>query len=305
MAASFSPDGKRIVTASHDKTARVWDADNGQPITPPLRHDGGVEHAAFSSDGRWVVTASWDWTVRLWSTVTGDPITPAIWLGEGGRDARLSADGQRLVTASGSAAQVRSLAREARPVGDLILLTQLLTGQATDARGRRVPLKPEAVKKAWQTLRAKPAQPPAGSLPTALAWHRQALSQALRQQEGFAARFHLDRLLELMPGDESLRGLRAGMEAGSAASGGLVSDEFAERRSRVPPQDTGAPENLIDLSDYYNRPLSEGHTWWMEWRNLLKSPSGCSNLGRREVRFARVCGVGRHPNGLARTHRGN
>ena len=29
---AFSPDGKRIVTASADKTARIWDAASGKPI---------------------------------------------------------------------------------------------------------------------------------------------------------------------------------------------------------------------------------------------------------------------------------
>ena len=39
--AAFSPDGKRIVTASEDETARIWDAATGQPIGEPLRgHDG-------------------------------------------------------------------------------------------------------------------------------------------------------------------------------------------------------------------------------------------------------------------------
>jgi WD40 repeat protein len=68
--------GNRIVTTSYDGTARVWDAETGRAITPPLRHDGVVQQAVFSSDGRWVVTASWDQTVRLWSATTGDPITP-------------------------------------------------------------------------------------------------------------------------------------------------------------------------------------------------------------------------------------
>ena len=58
--AAFSPDGRRVVTASYDKTARVWDAASGQPITQPMRHTNDVNHAAFSPDGRRVVTASDD-----------------------------------------------------------------------------------------------------------------------------------------------------------------------------------------------------------------------------------------------------
>ena len=44
LSAAFSPDGKRIVTASSDKTARIWDAATGQPIGEPLRgHEGRGE----------------------------------------------------------------------------------------------------------------------------------------------------------------------------------------------------------------------------------------------------------------------
>ena len=65
--AAFSPDGRRIVTASADKTARLWDAATGQQIGAPLSgHDGPVVSAAFSPDGRRIVTASGDKTARLW-----------------------------------------------------------------------------------------------------------------------------------------------------------------------------------------------------------------------------------------------
>jgi WD40 repeat protein len=64
--AAFSLDGKRIVTASRDRTARIWDAATGEPIAVLGGHDGPVRSAAFSPDGRLILTTSDDKTARLW-----------------------------------------------------------------------------------------------------------------------------------------------------------------------------------------------------------------------------------------------
>jgi eukaryotic-like serine/threonine-protein kinase len=64
--AAFSPDGKRVVTASYDRTARLWDADSGALLATLRGHEGRVWSAAFSPDGKRVVTASEDKTARLW-----------------------------------------------------------------------------------------------------------------------------------------------------------------------------------------------------------------------------------------------
>ena len=71
----FSPNGKRIVSASMDKTARVWDAQTGQALTDPMKHDNGVASAEFSLDGRQILTASLDRTARVWDAQTGEPLT--------------------------------------------------------------------------------------------------------------------------------------------------------------------------------------------------------------------------------------
>jgi WD40 repeat protein len=73
--AAFSPDGKRIVTASADATARIFDAMTGEEIMLLRGHGDFVNSAAFSPDGTRIVTASADKTARIWDTATGKEIT--------------------------------------------------------------------------------------------------------------------------------------------------------------------------------------------------------------------------------------
>jgi WD40 repeat protein len=97
--AAFSQDGGRVVTASWDNTARVWDAASGQQIAV-LRHEGKVTSAIFSPDGTQVVTAPEDKTARLWDAATGKQIS--VLRGHSGTvmTAAFSPDGRRVVTAS-------------------------------------------------------------------------------------------------------------------------------------------------------------------------------------------------------------
>ena len=63
---AFSTDGKRIVTASDEKTVWLWDAESGKPTGEPLTgHTDVVTSAAFSPDGKHILTTSWDKTARL------------------------------------------------------------------------------------------------------------------------------------------------------------------------------------------------------------------------------------------------
>jgi len=98
--AAFSPDGQRVVTASWDKTARVWNAAGGQLITKLEGHSDGVVSAAFSPDGQRVVTASFDKTARVWNAASGQPIVKLKGHADIVNSAAFSPDGQRVVTAS-------------------------------------------------------------------------------------------------------------------------------------------------------------------------------------------------------------
>ena len=74
-AASFSPDGTRIVTTSDDNTARLWDATNGRLLGTLQGHTSVATAAAFSPDGMRIVTASDDNTVALWDAASGRLLT--------------------------------------------------------------------------------------------------------------------------------------------------------------------------------------------------------------------------------------
>ena len=66
FSAAFSPQGDRIVTASADKTGRVWDAEAGKTVAVLEGHSGPVLNAMFGPDGKRILTASDDTTARIW-----------------------------------------------------------------------------------------------------------------------------------------------------------------------------------------------------------------------------------------------
>ena len=72
--AAFSPSGDRIVTASEDNTARIWDVRNGAQLAMLSGHDDWVISAIFNKTGDRVVTASYDNTARVWNASTGTQI---------------------------------------------------------------------------------------------------------------------------------------------------------------------------------------------------------------------------------------
>jgi WD40 repeat protein len=98
--AAYSPDGRRIVTASNDKTARIWDAVTGAQLVVLAGHTDLVYSAAFSPDGRRIVTASEDKTARIWDAVTGAQSVVLSGHEAAVSTAAWSPDGRRIVTAS-------------------------------------------------------------------------------------------------------------------------------------------------------------------------------------------------------------
>jgi len=95
---AFSPDGKLIVTAGMDHSARVWDAVSGRLLATLSGHSGPVNDAGFSPDGKSVVTASDDGTARVWDAVSGRLLATLSGPNVEVRKATFSPDGKRIVT---------------------------------------------------------------------------------------------------------------------------------------------------------------------------------------------------------------
>ena len=77
--AHFSPDGRKIVTASKDKTAKIWDVSNGYLVADLNGHSSPVVEARFSPDGQKVFSHEYNFNgqedifhqVKIWDAITG------------------------------------------------------------------------------------------------------------------------------------------------------------------------------------------------------------------------------------------
>ena len=69
--ATFSPDGRSIVSTSSDYIIRVWDIETGMQLNLLEGHTDFVNSAVFSPNGKQIVSASGDKTVRIWDINNG------------------------------------------------------------------------------------------------------------------------------------------------------------------------------------------------------------------------------------------
>ena len=237
--ARFSPDGKRIVTASEDFTARVWEAATGKLLLPPLQHRAQVYEACFSADGRWIVTTCRDGTARVWDAESGEAITPPLQHSWESLYTRFVVDNRAKITrtyvqfiahdraivtrtATGESV-VWELPGDPHPLEDLAPLAQLLSGHQRDFTGGVLPQTREALSKHWERLRALYPADFTVSENEVVAWHQreaEASEKMAKASEKMgeasakaaqwrAAVFHWDRLIEIKPQEKFFQDRRA------------------------------------------------------------------------------------------------
>ncbi len=72
LGAAFSPDGRRLVTASYDRTIKLWDTATGQAMFTLRGHTAGLLCLTFSPDGNRIVSGAIDHTARVWDATPLD-----------------------------------------------------------------------------------------------------------------------------------------------------------------------------------------------------------------------------------------
>ena len=97
----FSPCSTRIVSASDDKTLKIWNVTSGDCILSLEGHGyGGVQSAAFDSSGNRIVSASGDKSVKIWDAKSGECLQTLTAHSECVRSAAFDSSGTRIVSGS-------------------------------------------------------------------------------------------------------------------------------------------------------------------------------------------------------------
>ena len=131
--AVFTPDGKWVITASFDKTLRLWDSQSRRSVRTMSGHTGLVLSIAVHPDGSRIASGAMDNTIKIWDVPVNAPVAShgghqgavrslAItkdgkWIISGGTDktvrVRAVADGQAARTLDGHLSPVVGIAARA------------------------------------------------------------------------------------------------------------------------------------------------------------------------------------------------
>ncbi len=140
--------------------------------------------------------------LRVWDARTGEPASPLMKLGRETsqvHDVALGRDGQLVlrvgVPGDPSGRWTRDFRAEARPAADLLLVSEVLSGQRLVDAGEPVSLEGAELEKAWQQIHKKYGKEFASDTAHRTAWDRRGAAECEHRQLWVGAVQYLDRLL--------------------------------------------------------------------------------------------------------------
>ncbi|MEG4109618.1 WD40 repeat domain-containing protein [Microcoleus sp. S13_C5] len=100
QAVAIAPDGKRAISASYDKTLKIWDTDTGIELRTLTGHTGPVRGVAIAPDSLTAISASDDNTLKIWDTETGRELQTLTGHAGPVRGVAIAPDGLTAISAS-------------------------------------------------------------------------------------------------------------------------------------------------------------------------------------------------------------
>jgi WD40 repeat protein len=95
-----SPNGQLAITASADKSLKVWELIGGKELRTLTGHDGPVRSVAFASDGKTAISGSEDKTLKLWDVRKGELVRSFAGHSSTVMSVALGSDGRKAVSGS-------------------------------------------------------------------------------------------------------------------------------------------------------------------------------------------------------------
>ena len=75
---ALTADGKRAVSASYDRTLKVWDLESGRELHTLKGHTDQVTSVAVTADGKRAISACWDSTLKIWDLKDGRELSTLV-----------------------------------------------------------------------------------------------------------------------------------------------------------------------------------------------------------------------------------
>ncbi|KAH8822443.1 WD40-repeat-containing domain protein [Flagelloscypha sp. PMI_526] len=138
LSVAFSPDGKRVISGSHDRSMRIWDAESGTQVGKLDGHGNSVRSVAFSPDGKRVVSGSDDNSVRIWDANSGKQVGMLDGHGSSVLSVGFSPDGKCVVSGSSDKSVRIWDAESGEQIGKLGCHISSVSSVAFSPDGRRV-----------------------------------------------------------------------------------------------------------------------------------------------------------------------